>query len=436
MEIDKHGFYKPVLVPNLVAPLEESAARACPFLYPEHDEDDLANRFLPATQTRDHKIGKYLEVFAGHVNENGFRQAGSSGGMVSWIATELLRKGMIDGVIHARPVVRNQVEDPFFRYGISRSVEEINNAAHSHYHVVEISEVLSEVKQKPGRYLFIGVPCMVKAVRRAQLADSDISDRIVFTIALVCGHLKSVHWAVSLGWAAGVIPEELSSINFRVKSKNVPAKAYYFKVKNRTTGEEIVQDSAPLTGGKFNLGAMMPDACNYCDDIVGETADLTIGDAWLPRYSFDWRGKNMLVSRNETLNALIRAASDEDRVHIETMTPKEAADAQSGGFRQRREGLAYRLARDRAAGRWTPKKRNLPDMIQPGYFRARIYDLRAEVSQRSRISFRMALDSGDIKIYDRDMSGIFKRLRTLELAVAALRILSVRLRALVARHRT
>lgn len=431
MKLDRHGFYTPDLGDAATPP-----DAACPFLAPEMDEDALADRFLPATKARDHKLGKYDAVFAAHTEEGSFRRDGSSGGLGSWIAIELLRKGMIDGVIHARPAARDCAEDPFFRYGISRSIEEIAQAAHSHYHVVEVSEVLAEVKASPGRYLFTGVPCMVKTVRRAQVLEPIISERIPYTMGLVCGHLKSVHWALSLGWGAGTRPEDIEAITFRVKSENVPAKAYYFGIQKRDVSELEVHDSAHLTGGKFNLGAMMPDACNYCDDVLAETADLTIGDAWLPRYAFDWRGKNMVVSRNPALTTLLHAATDEGRVIIEPMTAEEAADAQGGSFRQRREGLAYRLARRHARGLWTPQKRNLPDMTRPGPLRARIYDMREKVAQRSRVAFRKALDAGDIAFYDRDMAASFKHLRRLEILVAAVRIASVRLQALLSRRRS
>jgi coenzyme F420 hydrogenase subunit beta len=430
MELDKFGYFRPVLPLN-----KQSAelANACPFLAPELNEDVLADRFLPDTPNRDHKLGKYFDVLAAHVEEDDFRETGSSGGMGSWIASELLNSGRIDGVIHARPVARTASEAPFFRYGISRRVEEIRRAAHSHYHVVEFSEVLVEVKRTPGRYLFIGVPCMVKAIRRAQVADSDIADRITYTLALVCGHLKSVHWALSLGWSAGIKPEDVGAITFRIKSEDVPAKAYYFQVENRASGEGLVRNAATIVGGKFNLGAMMPEACNYCDDVVGETADVTIGDAWLPRYAFDWRGKNMVITRNNELGALIRSAKMDGRIRVEAMTAKEAVDAQSGGFRQRREGLAYRLAKDLAAGKWAPQKRSLADMERPGLLRSRIYDLRALVATRSRDAFRKALDSGDFSIYEAEMAGTMRRLRWLELFASAPRAISVRFRAMFAK---
>lgn len=432
MSLDEFGFFKPVLESNTTV----KQSMACPFLAPKLDEDMLAERFLPATPNRDHKIGKYEAVFAAHAAEGDFRRNGSSGGLGSWIGSEMLRKGLIDGVIHARPVPRTLSEDPFFRYGISRSVEELTAASHSHYHVIEISEVLEEVRTTPGRYLFVGIPCMVKAVRRAQLQDVQVAERIVFTIGLVCGHLKSVHWALSLGWGAGTNPDKIDSITFRVKSENVAAKSYFFGIQEKGGTEQKVFDSAPLTGGKFNLGAMMPEACNYCDDVVGETADLTIGDAWLPRYSFDWRGKNMVISRNPAMTALFNTAQAEGRVSMDTMTAREAAEAQAGGFRQRREGLAYRLARRKANGHWTPIKRDLPDMTSPGPLRAQIYDMRERIAKQSQSAFRKALDQGDITIYDEEMAASFKRLRRVELFVALIRIISVRLRSALSRKRS
>lgn len=433
MALNKYGFYEPRLGKNAD---QDDLDTACPFLVPALDEDALADQFLPETPNRDHRIGKYDAVFAAHVEEANFRRDGSSGGLGSWLAVELLRKRMIDGVIHACPVSRDSAEAPFFRYGISRTVEEVSNAAHSHYHVVEISEVLTEVKRTPGRYLFTGIPCMVKAVRRAQARDPDLAQRIVFTLGLVCGHQKSVHWALSLGWGIGVVPKNIDGITFRVKSENVSAKAYYFGIRERGASEAIIADSANLTGGKFNLGAMMPDACNFCDDVVAETADLTIGDAWLPRYSFDWRGKNMVISRNSILTELVRAAADEGRVTIESMSAKEASDAQAGGFRQRREGLAYRLALRKARGQWTPQKRNLPDMNAPGPLRAKIYRMRESVAQRSQEVFRRALDENNLTIYDNEMGAAFKRLRRLEIFAASARIISVRLHALFSRRRS
>lgn len=431
MEIDKNGFFKPSLPAEYD---EEQATASCPMLSPELDEDVLADQFLAETEHRNHKIGKYTQVFAAHVAESDYRRAGSSGGLGSWLPSELLRLGKIDGVIHARRVERGGVADPYFRYGISRTEEQIRNAAHSHYHVVELSEVFAAVAKTRGRYIFVGIPCMVKAMRRAQLQSPELRERIVYSMALICGHLKSIHWATSLGWGAGVEPQKLEAIEFRVKSEGIPAKAYYFGVRAKGETEHSVHDSADIVGGKFNLGAMMPEACNYCDDVVGETADLTIGDAWLPRFAFDWRGKNMVVSRSSELDEVIATAASEGRLTIDPMTADEAADAQAGGFRMRREGLSYRLAKAAKLGNWAPRKRDLPDMVLPGLLRRRIYDLRMRVAAESHEAFREALDARKFSMYASRMQRQLAALRRMELAISAFQIASMRLRALFSRR--
>lgn len=433
MVLDERGFFRPsdeatahpAVLPSL-----------CPMLAPELNEDVLADRLLPETPHRSPMLGKYTDLYAAHVEEGTWRRDGSSGGFGSWIAAELLAQGEIDGVIHARPVRRQGAESPFFRYGISRSIEEIRSAAHSHYHVVELSEVLREVREVPGRYLFFGIPCMVKALRRVQLADPLISERISYTVALICGHLKSVHWALSLGWGKGVPPEAIEDITFRVKDETHAAKSYYVAVGDRRDGAQKIFDSASVVGGKFNLGTMMPEGCNFCDDVVGETADITIGDAWLPRYAFDWRGKNMLVVRHPRIAELLREGANTGRLSLEPMTHLEAVDAQAGGFRQRREGLAYRIKLAEAQGRWVPEKRRFEHMGQPGPLRRWTYRLRMEVTRRSTVAFVRALAARDLSLYEVEMAPILRRLRRLEIGMAALRIAKGRLRAKLGGRRT
>ena len=50
---------------------------------------------------------------------------------------------------------------------------------------------------------------------------------------------------------------------------------------------------------------MMPNACNYCDDVVGETSDITIGDAWLPKFDTNKGGTNLLIIRNKQIYDII-----------------------------------------------------------------------------------------------------------------------------------
>ena len=51
------------------------------------------------------------------------------------------------------------------------------------------------------------------------------------------------------------------------------------------------------------------NACNYCDDIFAETADVAFGDGWLPEYKMDWQGTNVVVSRHPDIDEIIADAA-------------------------------------------------------------------------------------------------------------------------------
>ncbi|WP_439555910.1 Coenzyme F420 hydrogenase/dehydrogenase, beta subunit C-terminal domain [Dyadobacter sp.] len=401
----------------------------CPSLNPEHNENVLASTFLDKTQKFSDHIGYYQSVYGGYVRERDFRDSGTSGGFGTWVGAELLKQGHIDGVIHVKEQHRASPLAPFFKYGISESLAEIQSGSRTKYHVVEVSEILKLIKSKPGRYLFMGLPCMVKAIRRVQLIDEDVANSIKYTVALVCGHLKSINWTLSLAWGKGAAPTKLQRFQYRTKEDGISARAYVFKafIKNNEQTSEILADSGEVTGGKFNQGALMLPACNFCDDLVGETADLTIGDAWLPRYEIDPNGTNLLIVRNATIERLLSTALAENRIHLDNLFEKDAIYAQSGGFRQRREGLSHRLKLVDNAGYWRPVKRITATQFAPPPLRKMIYNMRSKVTADSRLVFRDALKTNNYELYRAAMNRQLKTLRFLEISSSAVRIVSKKL---------
>ena len=421
MTINSYGEYIPILsdVGNSSA---EIAEKVCPSLHPELNETVLGKDLFKGYSNFSDKIGAYEQCFAGFVKEDTFRTNGTSGGFGTWVAAELLRLGKIDGVIHVKEAKRDGIESPFYKYQISETLTELKSGSKTKYHVVELSEVLNELRNKSGKYLFVGVPCLVKSLRRIQLVDKDVKDKIPYTIALVCGHFKSINWSLSLAWGKNISPNNVSNIQYRTKGESIPARAYVFKAFNKN-GSVIQENAGNVVGGKFNAGALMVPACDFCDDVVGETADITIGDAWIPKYEVDDRGTNLLIVRNPELVKIINAAHSEERVHVTEISGEEAISSQSGGFRQRRDGLSYRLKKKKDAGLWFPEKR-----VEPGQFkltkeRERIYDSRSEVTSLSREKFKEALVAKDYSIYSVAMERKIKQLRFMEIKNSFFRLL-------------
>ena len=87
-----------------------------------------------------------------------------------------------------------------------------------------------------GAYAIVGVPCFITAMRHLEEVDADLRDQFTWHIGLVCGHLKSQFFAESLAWQAGVPPEDLEAIDFRVKNPARRSYSYDYEVRGRATG--------------------------------------------------------------------------------------------------------------------------------------------------------------------------------------------------------
>ncbi|MGJ8761392.1 MAG: Coenzyme F420 hydrogenase/dehydrogenase, beta subunit C-terminal domain [Polaribacter sp.] len=419
MKINKYGEYVPDLTSEVFKDEEtlKKVESVCPFLKPELNENVLGEEFLDGKSNYSDKIGFYEKVYAGYVTEKEFRNNGTSGGSGTWVGAELLRLGLIDGVIHVKRSERINASDPFYKYGLSTTQEEIKDGAKSKYHVVEVSEILNLIKDKPGKYLFIGVPCLVKSIRRIQKIDPIIKEKIAYTVSLVCGHFKSINWSLSLGWAKGIQPEMMDNIQYRTKGDGIPARKYIFRAwkKGSIKDNYIQADSAKVTGGKFNQGALMLPACNFCDDVVGETADLTIGDAWLPQFEADDNGTNLLIFRNKKILKVFEDANEKKQINIIEISEKDAINSQSGGFRQRGEGLAHRIKNKEKQNKWVPDKRVKSSDFKVSYLRKKIYSRREDVTMLTRESFLKALEFNDYNHYYQTTNKKIENLRKLEL---------------------
>ena len=142
----------------------------------------------------------------------------------------------------------------------------------------------------------------------------------------------------------------------------------------------------------------MANACNFCDDVVGETADITLGDAWLPRYETDNKGNNLIIVRNYLINELLDAGRRNNELNIETCTSDDTLWAQAGGFRQRGEGLAYRLYLRLKQNLAVPAKRFKPSNNVP-LIRKIIYRLRMRISTISITYYQRARAKRMLHIY-------------------------------------
>lgn len=399
IKMDQEGKYQAVLEKT---GNHEQALAVCPFSNEALNEDEIGKKLfgdIPSV-SHDAYLGYFLKSFAGSVATDTYRDKGSSGGLGSWLAVSFLEEHLVDFVIHVRPVENSSI---LFSYTISSTREEVREGSKSKYYPVELSSVLDVVRDSPGKYLLIGVPCFIKAVRLLSEQEPIFKERIVLTIGLVCGHLKTDRFAKTIGWELGIHPNKLESIDFRVKMPDAAASSYGVAVKEKGINKVITSPMKKLLVHNWGHGLFRYNACDYCDDVLAETADVTIGDAWLSEYVQDGRGTNVVVVRNPSILSLLEKRHQE--LSIEEISADKVYESQAGGFRHRREGLSYRLYLKDQKNEWWPTKRVAPSENIPNR-RKKIYEKRAPLLLEANKAYDKALERNDFSIFSKTMEPV------------------------------
>lgn len=404
MAFDQYGMYQPQFHGEMDASKAGRTVKACPFSDERPNEDELAATLFPDADL-DERIGRFRGLYAGYVQEGEFRAKGSSGGVVSWVLAELLTTGMVDGIIHMKP--SEGKNGALFAYAISTTKEEVLQGAKSKYYPMELSGVMSLIRNSNKRYVVVGVPCFIKAVRRLMLIDPVIAGRVKFCVGLVCGHLKSKTFADCFAWQAGISPGHLEKIDFRVKLPNRKSSDYGVMVSG--SGISVTRASREFFGSNWGYGFFKYSACEYCDDVFAETADIAVGDAWLPEYTEDSSGNCVVVTRSNELDQLIKQGAASGRLNINACSADVLAESQAGGLRHRRNGLSYRLWLKKEEGAWAPRKRVSVSSTGIGATRKKVYLLREVMRRQSHEIWAESVSADDFAVFQTGMNKLIRR---------------------------
>jgi coenzyme F420-reducing hydrogenase beta subunit len=232
----------------------------------------------------------------------------------------------------------------------------------------------------------VGVPCFIKAIHLLRRIDPIVRERATYTLGLFCGHMKSAAMVESFAWQLGTEVDRVRAIDYRIKDESRPANWYraHLKLHDGTSAEK---DWWHLADGDWGAGFFQNPACDWCDDVVAETADVSFGDAWVEPYSSDGRGTNVMIVRSKGLLEMIENARQEGRLQLEPVDAEFIARTQAAGLRHRRDGLAYRLTwRKRGI---LPRKRVAPSSALP-LRRKLVYRTRYAIARSSHRLFSLA----------------------------------------------
>ncbi len=385
--------------------------KVCPFWNQDINETKIARIFLDTEQMRQNSIsGFYEDIYSGYCCEGSFRKDGAGGGLTSWLLSKMLLEKKVTDVCCVRQGTSSEKLFEVVCLKDSRSVAECSKSV---YYPIEFSSIIARILSVEGRYALVGLPCVLKAIRLAMQHNQKLRERIVFLIGLFCGQQKSRFFAEYLVAKKGVDPDKIIKARFRGKDKNRHHLDHFFEFVAEE-GESEVNGKIYQSDGMSGIWGQdwfKLNACNYCDDLTSEVADVSLGDAIANAYSFGNEGANFVVVRNHKINELLANGVDDGEIVLNKVPLEALIERMQGVVLNKYDDLSYRLfqteinseraylpikrvrARDRA-----DKKAN------------REMETRKAIMMESRKLFaKYKGDSGMVKKVDNSIAGILAK---------------------------
>lgn len=382
---NKEGFLIPLLGENST---QEEMIKVCPFAIQQKNEDELGDIFLKQSDAQYYdRIGYYHGLYAGFSNQ--FRKTSSSGGIATYIFKTLLEKKIVDYLFIVKEI------NGVYAYQFFSDIEEITKISKTRYTPVTLENLFNEISKIEGKIAISGVACFVKAIRLKQMSDPALKEKIAFIVGIICGGLKSRYYTDYLAQEAGC-RNEYNHAQYRVKNEESYALDYNFSCIEKTSKRIHMVDMQSL-GDMWGTGLFKSNACDFCDDVLTELADISLGDAWIHPYDKSGLGNSIVITRTKIAENLIQNGLNQNFLTLDKVTVEKILLSQNGSFNHRHKGLLYRTIQASKRGTKIPEKRQRYLNKQNIFFNL-VQNSRLKTRQNSLDSWLETKDSLKFKI--------------------------------------
>jgi coenzyme F420 hydrogenase subunit beta len=340
METDLEGLYKPIIHHECI--FCGKCIDTCPFKTGNPNEDHFAeSKFSGVENIRStNPVGYYVDNYSGNVSFVEQRIEATSGGITKWLLKKLLSSKYVNGVFGV-----SQINDPksLFEYTLANKPEDIDKFSGSAYYPVELSASINYILKNPGKYAIVGLPCFLKGIELAKKNNPILNERIILVVGLVCGQSKTKKYAeYILKELLKLDEKKVVSIKFRKKTEINTVNNYLFEA---TLSNNLTANIAWKSGVRdiFINKLFTPKACHFCDDTFAEVADIALMDAWLPEFSTENKGTNLLIVRNTFLNEILTQGRNEKEITLNKIPVQKVVKSQQGVTYNKSNILASRL---------------------------------------------------------------------------------------------
>lgn len=301
-----------------------------------YDIEKMSEALFPDYEHSNIEIGKYIDFSAIQYNEPKYLENASSGAIMTGFANYCLTNNIVNGVIVTK--FKYTVNGPVPISYIAQTEDEILESQGSKYMPVPILDILPEIRKFKGKLAFIGTPCQIAALRLLQEKDSELN-KVIITIGNFCGGFRDFRESRRLFKLFNIDEKSISFFRFRGEGQ---------------PGSMLIKDSKKQIKLKYPEYARLTGytkykRCRLCVDATAELADLSCGDAWLPRFKNTGNNWSIIVTRSKKVHSLIEEMREKKLVTTEKITLEELKNSQkdnltSKKIRQNSRMALYKLA--------------------------------------------------------------------------------------------
>jgi len=281
-------------------------------------------------KSEDILLGSRLNCYIGHSADNDIRYNSSSGGLVTTLLIYLLENGYINGALITKMNEENPLHPQPF---IARTEKDIILAAKTKYCPVPANIALRDIIDEEGKYAVVGLPCHLHGIRKAEMSNNELKNRIILHIGILCSGVPNFKATEYLLRRMRIKTEAISSLEYR--GLGWPGK---MSIILKNGDKHIIP--YPTYWDEFG-GLFYPYRCAMCTDWFAKLADISFGDAWLTEFKKDTIGSSIVISRTSQSEDFLQRMIHAGIMELNGVNGELVKKSQGGYIQRRKDFEVY-----------------------------------------------------------------------------------------------
>lgn len=288
----------------------------------------------------------------GYSGKDNIRLAGASGGVLTQTLLYLLETKQIDGAV----VVKLGQNKPWQAESIIATTnEEIIECAQSVYAPVPVNSILAKTSSFEGKLAYVGLPDQVAAIRKLQHANHQSTANIEYVFGPYVGINMYQDSLLSFLKSNGY--KSLDDIKI-LKYRDGEWPGYLSVTTN---------DNKVFKAEKFYYNYLLPfyitRYTKYAIDFANDFTDLSVGDAWNPKYESIGKGFAVVLARSEKGELLLTEMIEAGYLNFEEQSLGEISNMHGHMFDFKKRGAFIRIKMRKLFFKKAPKYNIKPEKI-------------------------------------------------------------------------